>query len=38
MSFLLSQHMTNLQEMVPATKTWNHRWVVCIQWQQNTTW
>jgi hypothetical protein len=28
MSFLLSHHMTNLQEMVPATKTWNHRWVV----------
>ncbi len=28
MSFLLSHHMKNLQEMVPATKTWNHRWVV----------
>jgi hypothetical protein len=28
MSFLLSHHMTNLQEMVPATKTWNHRLVV----------
>jgi hypothetical protein len=28
MSFLLSHHMTNLQKTVPATKTWNRRWVV----------